>query len=48
MLNFPFKEDDRKAHYQAFKKHAKDVFSQNEQPDKEWIAEINEFALEVS
>ena len=34
-------------HFQAFKKHAAEVFVHNDEADKEWIAEINEFALEV-
>ena len=35
------------AHFQAFKKMAQLVEEQNRKPDREWVATINEFALET-
>ena len=35
------------AHFQAFKKIAQLVEKQNRKPGREWVAEINEFALET-
>ncbi|XP_063676100.1 pro-cathepsin H-like [Bolinopsis microptera] len=38
---------DGNEHFQVFKKHAAEVFVHNDEADKEWEAEINEFALET-
>ena len=40
--------NDQDEHFQAFKQHVREVIAQNDQADKEWVAEINQFALEVS
>ena len=45
--NCLFQNGEGNEHFQAFKKHAAEVFVHNDEADKEWIAEINEFALEV-
>ena len=40
--------NDQDEHFRAFKQHVREVITQNDQADKEWVAEINQFALEVS
>ncbi|KAL5265546.1 hypothetical protein ACHWQZ_G006317 [Mnemiopsis leidyi] len=34
-------------HFLAFKQHVTEVLTQNDQADKEWVAEINQFTLET-